>query len=230
MPANVLLSIDTASDITGAALHDDGGLLAEVTWLSHRNHSRELLPNIDWLLQRTGLNKDALSAIAVCLGPGSYAGMRVGLSTAKALAFGLGIPIVGIGRLPADAYFACITSHRRTVAVQTAGRAELAWGIYQATETADLREIRPPRLGPATALAAALRTGDLVCCELPGLNDDLRQLVESAGASLIEPAPARIMAIAALARIRLQRGEVDIADSLVPLYLRAPAIGPQTPV
>ncbi|OGO53017.1 MAG: tRNA (adenosine(37)-N6)-threonylcarbamoyltransferase complex dimerization subunit type 1 TsaB, partial [Chloroflexi bacterium RBG_16_68_14] len=98
------LSLDTASDIASVALSREGGLLAELTWHCGRDHSRQLLPAIDGLLARQDASKDDLTAIFVCLGPGSYAGLRAGISTAKGLAFALERPLVGIGRLEIEAY------------------------------------------------------------------------------------------------------------------------------
>src|SRR5688572_28150118 len=141
----LLVAMDTASDIAGVALLSDGELLAEMTWRAHQSHSRDLLPVLDWLLTKQGRSKDASAAIAVCTGPGSYAGLRVGLSTAKTLAYALDVPIVGVGRLMADAYDVCLATGRRTVALQAAGRAELAWAAYEA-QGSNLREVIAPAL------------------------------------------------------------------------------------
>src|SRR6266498_2602240 len=97
------VALDTSSELAGVALVEDGLLLAETTWRTKRNHSRELLPSLDWLLGRVGRAKEDIGALFVCTGPGSYAGLRVGTSTAKALAYGLNAQIVGVGRLEADA-------------------------------------------------------------------------------------------------------------------------------
>src|SRR6266550_1676735 len=97
------VAFDTASDFAGVALAQDGELLSESSWRTRQNHSRELLPALDWQLSRLGRSKHEIGAVFVCLGPGSYAGLRVGLSTAKALAYGLNASIAGVGRLAADA-------------------------------------------------------------------------------------------------------------------------------
>ena len=89
------LSIDTASAMTSIALSCEGALVAEQTWECGRDHSRQLLPAIDSLLARHGRSKEELTALFACIGPGSYAGIRSGMSTAKGLAFALQLPIVG---------------------------------------------------------------------------------------------------------------------------------------
>lgn len=225
--AGVLLSIDTASDIAGVAFHRDGVLLAETTWYSYQAHSRDLLPVIDWQLNRLGLDKAEIGAVAVCLGPGSYAGLRVGLSTAKTLAYALGVPIVGVGRLAADALEPCLTSGSRTMALQAAGRAELAWATYEPSN-GSLVETKGPGLASREAILAALRPGDLVVGDDAVFTGGFDLEIEARQARVARPPAARALSISRLAIERLARGEVDNADSLVPLYLRAPAIGPQT--
>src|SRR4030067_1529752 len=98
------LSLDTASDWAGIALSEDGRTVAEQTWHCPRRHSVELMPAAEERLQRTAVSRDQLTAVFVCTGPGGYASLRVGVSTAKGLAFALSIPLVGVGRLEGEAY------------------------------------------------------------------------------------------------------------------------------
>jgi tRNA threonylcarbamoyladenosine biosynthesis protein TsaB len=224
----LLLAIDTASDVAGTALMDGDSLLAETTWRAHQSHSVQLLPAIDWLLAHVGRSKAEIGAVAVSLGPGSYAGMRVGISTAKALAFGLDAEIVGIGRLAAEALPVAEASGGRVVPVQAAGRAELAWAVYQRSE-GDLLELARPLLGTPAELLAALRKGDVVTGDIDRLDASTVGALAERGCRLVPASSARVVAVARLGLRRLARGEADNADTLVPLYLRAPAIGPQPP-
>jgi tRNA threonylcarbamoyladenosine biosynthesis protein TsaB len=162
----------------------------------------------------------------VCLGPGSYAGLRVGISTAKALAYALGSSLVGVGRLAADALPLAVEPERRVVAVHAAGRAELAWAAYSAW-AGDLKELAPPSLTPKSELAGKLAKGDLICGEL---DDETEASLRAAGLTLARPAASRVVAVSRLAWARYSKGEFDSADELVPLYLREPAIGPQNPI
>ncbi|MGH2586657.1 MAG: tRNA (adenosine(37)-N6)-threonylcarbamoyltransferase complex dimerization subunit type 1 TsaB, partial [Dehalococcoidia bacterium] len=98
------LTIDTASPLASVALTEDGRLLAESSWSAGRGHATELLPAIDRLLDGAGVRRDAIGAIFVNRGPGAYAGLRVGISTALALAFALDADLLGYGRLEADAF------------------------------------------------------------------------------------------------------------------------------
>jgi tRNA threonylcarbamoyladenosine biosynthesis protein TsaB len=217
------LAIDTAADIAGLALTESGRLLVEYTWQAQRQHSRDLLPTIDALLARTGRTKDEIAAVAVTTGPGSYAGIRVGLSVAKALAYALDVPIVGVGRLEVDAY-----QHEAfpgpICAVHQAGRKELAWAVYGWTDGA-WREITPPRLSRVETFLADTPPDALFCGEFAQVGEELRRArrrVTSAMASI-----RRAGFLAELAWQRLTAGTVSDVRSLAPIYLREPAIGPQ---
>ncbi len=95
----MLLAIDTSTHYASVALHDRSALLGEHTWLARQDHTRTLLPNVKRLLQDAGCGLANLSAVAIALGPGSFNGLRVGLSTAKGLAIARGIPLVGASTL-----------------------------------------------------------------------------------------------------------------------------------
>jgi len=98
------LAIDTSTDTTSLALIQESGVLTELTWRCEQNHSVELLPHLVDLLRQAGTSLQSLTGIIVARGPGSFNALRVGVSTAKGLAFSLGIPIVGISTLEAEAY------------------------------------------------------------------------------------------------------------------------------
>ena len=95
----MLLAIDTSTHYASVALHDGSRLLSEHTWLANQAHTRTLLPNIQRLLADAGASMDALTAVAIALGPGSFNGLRVGLSTAKGLALARRAAVVGASTL-----------------------------------------------------------------------------------------------------------------------------------
>ncbi len=226
------VAFDTASELAGVCLTGDVGLLAESTWRTKQGHSRELLLTLEWLLARAGGRKEELGAVFICLGPGSYAGLRVGLSTAKTLAYALDVPLVGVGRLAADAYAIALATDARVVTMQAAGRAELAWAAYRRLGEDDIGELVESRLGPIDGpegFVAALEAGDIVSGDVDKLDEATLALVASRGARTLRPIASRVGAVARLGAKRLGRGLVDDPDSLVPMYLRGPAIGPQPP-
>ena len=224
------LTIDTASDMASVALSREGALEAELTWRCPRNHSRELLPAVEYLLQRSGVDKGELAAVFVCIGPGSYTGLRVGIATAKGLAFALGLPIVGVGRLEADAY-----QHADFAgpicAVHRAGRGELAWAVHSSAPSG-WGQVLAPRLTAPEELMASVRHATLFCGEID--DETAARLGETLGAKARFVGPAgslrRAATIAELAWRRLAAGEADDAAGLKPIYLReAVFIRPQAP-
>ncbi len=97
MSERVLLAIDTATTrivvATGSA---DGAVLAAADWPAGYRHGETLLPAVERLLGDAGLARDAIDAVIVGTGPGTFTGLRVGIATAKGIAHGLGCPIVGV--------------------------------------------------------------------------------------------------------------------------------------
>lgn len=219
------LSIDTASEVASIALSREGALLAEITWRCRRNHSVELLPAIDRLLGQVGAARGDLAAVFVCTGPGMYTGLRVGISVAKGLAYALGLPALGMGRLELDAYpHAAFPGP--IIAVHRAGRGELAWAAYRSRPW---REVSPPRLSKPEELARRIRSRTLVVGEVDeGLAARLR---EEAGERAVLPSAAaslrRAATLAELAFARLSAGQGGDPALLRAVYLRPPAITPQ---
>lgn len=98
-----LLAMDTATRMMGVALLLDGKLKGEFVTNLERNHSVALMPAVQGLLRELSVSPRELDAIAVGQGPGSYTGVRIGVATAKAMAWALQIPLVGISTLQAMA-------------------------------------------------------------------------------------------------------------------------------
>ncbi len=95
----MLLAIDTATAYMSLALHDDQRVIAESTWVSPNNHTVELAPAVHAMLVRAGIAIDALTALAVAIGPGSYSALRIGVSFAKAVAAARELPLIGMTTL-----------------------------------------------------------------------------------------------------------------------------------
>jgi tRNA threonylcarbamoyladenosine biosynthesis protein TsaB len=214
----MLLAIDTATTITGLALCDGGELLAECAWASGRNHTAQLLPQLDMLLRHVGAGRESLRAVAVALGPGSWSGLRVGLSVAKGLALAGDMPILGVSSLEALAY----QQQRRGLPIFPLIRlgrdrfasAEFAFG-------AGIERLGPDRNVGLDDLCAEVTGRALFCGDL---NDQVRaQIYAALGERALFPSPAATLRrpgfLAELAWQRLQSGERDDIVSLEPVYL-----------
>lgn len=219
------LAIDTSTDTAGLALVADGELLFEITWHCGRNHTRQLMPNLAHLLHQTGVATSALTSIIVALGPGSFNGLRVGVSAAKGLAFALDIPIVGVGSLEAAAYQYAVTG-LPIAAIFSAGRGEIATASYRLRRN-QWSLLAAARLTTIDKLAGETTEKTLFCCDAASVAVAV-ELKERLGARAVLPSPAtglrRAAFLAELGLKRLQTGDVDDTATLQPVYLRRPNI------
>lgn len=98
-----ILAIDTATDIMSVALQA-GDKVFEGTYTMGLKHSENLMPLIDLLTKRAGIEPGAFDLVVCSKGPGSFTGLRIGISTAKGIAFGCGCPVVSIPTMDAMVY------------------------------------------------------------------------------------------------------------------------------
>lgn len=101
---SLILSIDTATKVCSVALHEGPQLLASQHLHIDKSHSGLLTVLIEDIVRYAGFELTDLTALAVSEGPGSYTGLRIGVSTAKGISFALGIPIITVGTLQAMAH------------------------------------------------------------------------------------------------------------------------------
>lgn len=97
--SNYILQIDTATEVCSVSLSADGKVLTELLAEDNNVHASALTVCIDKLLESVSLNYGDLSAVAVSMGPGSYTGLRIGVSTAKGLCYALDIPLIAVNTL-----------------------------------------------------------------------------------------------------------------------------------
>ena len=219
----MLLAIDTSTAVASVALFAEG-VLAEHSWRSGQNQTRQLLPRIEGLLDEVGARVADLTAVGVALGPGSFNGLRVGLATAKMLGFGLGLPLIGIGTLEATAY-----QHRDAGMlirpIYAAGRGQIATAFYSVSGGA-LREVEPPRLADLVEVAGPLAEPVFFCGEIE--ESWAAEIFRLAGplARFASPAGAlrRAGCLAELAWRRWQEGQVADLSAIQPIYLRRPPV------
>jgi len=99
----LILNIETATKICSVALAKDGKVIAAKETSEGNSHSTQLAPFIKEVMEQSDYSFADLQAIAVSMGPGSYTGLRIGVSTAKGLCFGLDIPLIAVSTLAAMA-------------------------------------------------------------------------------------------------------------------------------
>lgn len=94
-----VLAIDTSTNVMGISLLKDQSVIGETITFINKNHSVRLMPAIDSLMKECNIKPKELTKIVVAKGPGSYTGVRIGVTVAKTLAFTLNIPIIGVSSL-----------------------------------------------------------------------------------------------------------------------------------
>jgi tRNA threonylcarbamoyl adenosine modification protein YeaZ len=217
----MLLAIDTSTDSAGLALVQDGRTLAETTWRCGQNHSVELLPHLTRLLEEAEVELKSVGCILVARGPGSFNGLRVGLSTAKGLAFSLGIPIIGISSLALEAGQHA-ESDLPIGPIFNAGRGEIATALYQNKDK--WQQLTPEHITTVDALDSEIRGKTLFCGEyVPVIASQLRKRLKDK-AVIAPDKPRRSSRLAELAKGRLEAQDYNSPATLQPLYLRRPAI------
>jgi tRNA threonylcarbamoyladenosine biosynthesis protein TsaB len=223
----MLLAIDTSTAQASVALYQDA-VLAETTWHAGMDHTRHLLPQIQALLNVLGRSIDAVTALGVGLGPGSFNGLRVGIATAKAIAEARGLPIVGVDTLQAMAY-QFRTIDRPIRPLFDAARGEVATGLYRAGNEL-FATLEAPRIASLTDALDASPPGTFFCGELKPawVAEIIQRHGEGAirGNLLARPAEnaRRAGYLAELAWQELQAGLTSDLATLQPLYLRRPPI------
>lgn len=109
----LLLSIDTATEYAGVCISKDMQVLGMEESIDQKNHGSFIQPAIQLLLSRLDMNINTIDAVVVSAGPGSYTGLRVGLSTAKGLCYALQKPLIMINTLQVMAYAAVLETRDR---------------------------------------------------------------------------------------------------------------------
>ncbi len=100
----LVLGIETATMTGGVALASDERVISEYTLNVRTTHTARLMPALDQVLRDSSVDKREIDGIAISIGPGSFTGLRIGMATAKGLALGLDIPLLGVPTLDALAY------------------------------------------------------------------------------------------------------------------------------
>lgn len=219
-----LLAIDTSTAYASVALYDGSVLLAEGTWHAHRRHDDHLFPEIARLLAIGGVALTDVTRVAVAIGPGSFTGLRVAIAAAQGIARASGAAAVGVPTLDVAAYpFAA--SRMRVCALIPAGRGEHYAAVYRAHRGQWARR-GEVSTGSVDDLARTIATDTIFVGEFDEAT--AQALRDRLGArAAFAPRNAAIRRAGHLAEIgwaRIERGERAAAETLEPLYIRAPVI------
>ncbi len=225
-PGGAIVGFDTATPATAAAVVRADGRAFEArddpAPGARPAHAARLLALVEQVLAEAGIGWDGVARLAVGVGPGGFTGLRIGVATARALAQGHGLPVVGVGSLHALAEGAP-AEHPAVAAVLDARRGEVFAAVWRAGEL----ELAPAALAPA-ALAERLEGAPPVLAVGDGAVR-FRDELERAGATIPDDgSPAHRISAVHICRLGAG-GEPAGRDALLPDYRREPDATPHKP-
>ena len=216
----LLLALDTATEQGSLALVAEDRVLMEYSLDSHNSYLTCLMPGVAAILKKSGKDVADLTAVAVSTGPGNFTGLRIGLATAKTLAWSLNCPLVPVSTL--EVLAARFPGSPDPIGVlMDAKRGEVFWGLFRCPEDRPQVLEGPLRL-PVSELPARLRPPLLLTG--PGLDAHRETLTQLLPPEIAWAPPEmrlpRASTLAHLARHRLKLGLTANPAQLVPTYLR----------
>ncbi|HEX7167414.1 MAG TPA: tRNA (adenosine(37)-N6)-threonylcarbamoyltransferase complex dimerization subunit type 1 TsaB [Acidimicrobiales bacterium] len=216
----IVLGIETSTDQVGCAIGGVEGMLASFHAARGRRHAETLVPAIEFVCKSVDIELREISVVAVDIGPGLFTGLRVGIATAKSMAQGLRVPVIGLSSLDLLAH-QVRWSGRLIVPVIDAKRGEVFWSFYRHVP-GGVQRLTEPKVCTADELSneiaargeECLAVGDGALRYRDILSDDL---VEFGGQGVAYPSATDLVE---LAHPRAVREEFVMARELEPLYLR----------
>jgi len=217
-----ILGIETATLVSSVALATADTMLAEITLQTKKTHSELLMPHIDKILAMAQVSKENIKAVAVSVGPGSFTGLRIGLATAKTLAYALKVPLIGVPTLAGLAY-GCFVPGAILAPMLDAQKGNVYQALFK-WHCGELKEIMPPTImfiDEALANLAHYDTPVVIMGEAAVL---YRTKIQQIGNNLVLAAPHLIIqragSVAILGQIMFKQGIQHDVMALEPLYIR----------
>jgi tRNA threonylcarbamoyladenosine biosynthesis protein TsaB len=215
-----ILALDTATNSCSVAATDDGKLAAELTISKNQTHSKHLMELIHSVLENAGFGVVDLDGLAVTIGPGSFTGLRIGISTIKGLAHALGKPVVGVSTLKALARQCGQTPHL-ICPLLDARKGEVYAATYRFNADRLVQKTSERAMSPEDAVE-----GIKSLCVFIGTGALLyRQRIVAATGSLAHFVPEgqniiRASSVAFQSMPRFEANDTDGIAGLVPHYIR----------
>jgi tRNA threonylcarbamoyladenosine biosynthesis protein TsaB len=214
----IILGIDTSAYVNAVGVVDGPRTLAGAAFPAQTDSLEQIVDNIDTALKKAGMPLARVDGIGVGLGPGSWTGIRVGVTVGKMLAFSADRPVCGVPTLEAMA-FPARGEAPLICAVIAVGVGDAVYAGLYSSERDGVKRLGDYYVGEITGLSTLLtRPAVIVGAEAERYARLLRPL-SGFKIKAMEALPSGV-AVASLAGLRLARGESDDALSLAPLYLK----------
>jgi tRNA threonylcarbamoyladenosine biosynthesis protein TsaB len=214
----IVLGIDTSGYVNAVGVVDGSRVLADDIYPARTDSLEQIVPNIDATLKNGGLTLKDVGGFGVGLGPGSWTGIRVGVTVGKMLAFSTGRPVCGVPTLEALAFSARYEAPL-ICSVIAVGVGDAVYAGLYSSEGNSVKRIGDYYIGDVKGLSSLINGSTVIVGS--GIKQYARLIAQESGkkSKAVEALPSGA-AVAALANIRLSRGDVDNALSLIPLYLK----------
>jgi tRNA threonylcarbamoyladenosine biosynthesis protein TsaB len=218
-----ILAVDTSTNVASAAILEDDVIIGEYNCNKGKTHSQRLMPMVQHLLETTGLTAGDMDAFAASIGPGSFTGLRIGVTTVKAMAFAAEKPVISVHTLDALAYnipmldsLVCPMIDARNNQVFTA--------IYRFIEDKleRLTDYMGVHIGELAQQLKGMEGKVVFLGDAAGMHQDYlsQELGERACMAPANIALAKASSVAVLASKAYSRGELESCYDMVPFYLR----------
>lgn len=219
----LVLGLETATQLVGVAIGGPEGMVASFHLTRERRHAETLTPAIEFVCRQAKIDINKIDLVAVDVGPGSFTGLRVGIASAKAIAYARGIPMIGLCSLDLIAYPARFTN-RLILSMIDARRNELYYAIYRPSNEG-IERITEPRAAPLSEIAGQLNTIGEDCLAVgDGAQRYFHLLREAVSVGIVYKS-LRFPNAESLVEMGVEkaiRGEVVPESEIQPLYLRPP--------
>ena len=216
------LGIETSSLVSSVALMDEHNLIGELTIQAGLTHSEQLVPHIDMLLRASQVERNELKGIVVSIGPGSFTGLRIGMGTAKAMAYALQIPLYGVMTMDSLAHNVSYTDHTICTVID-AQKKHVYAGIYQ-YEDHELVCKEEPFVIPVSDLLDRFRANDDKVLFLGDGIKRIEKLLEEKDTNLtildISQRIPKASSLLLAGRKLIDTNEVSDPMDMVPYYIR----------
>lgn len=226
------LALTTSGYYCGIALLHDGELIAADSFVHEMKLLQSLVPRVDNLLARTGGGLGDVDLVAVDAGPGSFTGVRIGVTTAKALAWAMRIPGVGVGSLEALARQAPAQGDMPVLACVRSRKGTAYWQCFRPGSTIpialNIAAVAPLHLIPEALIPLGLHECAVVCADLPA--EDQGTLLASLKENGVRPTSLSVEGVLPSTIGLLALHTYNTAGScdplaLAPCYVAPPDIG-----
>jgi len=218
-----ILALDTSTNVASVAILEDDVIIGEYSCNKGKTHSQRLMPMIQSLLEKVGLSATDIDAFSASIGPGSFTGLRIGVTTVKAMAFAAGKPVISIYTLDALAYNLSM-SKALICPIIDARNSQVFTAIYRFVNN------KPERLTEYLGLhinelvniirpmeGEIILLGDACNLHKDYFTAELGERLIAAPPNIV---PAKASSVAVLASHAFLEGKLESCYDMVPFYLR----------